>query len=192
MNVRVYAVVSVLCLVSLAASIQWSVLANLPVAWRELNAATELTHKALEEKRKGDELMEEVSSTVNAARSAGPLALSVNAPRILEDLHGAYVHYARAVDAINAAVDDLHRALDVIGATADPEIRESLRLMHEGVNRYKMALREFRLGIRAADEGDVGEAFRHVNAAYRLMREGMKLLGRGKEELESKTLLFMG
>ncbi|AAM01563.1 hypothetical protein [Methanopyrus kandleri] len=192
MNARIYAAASVLCLALLAASVQWDVLADLPEAWRELNAATELAHKALEEKKKGDELMEEVSATVNAARSAGPLALSVNAPRILEDLHGAYVHYARAVDAIDAAVDHLDRTLDMIGATADPEIKESLKLMHEGVSHYRMALKEFKLGVQAADEGDVGEAFRHVNAAYRMMREGMKLFSRGKAELESKTLLFMG
>ncbi|WP_457614343.1 hypothetical protein [Methanopyrus sp.] len=192
MNVRVYAAASVLCLTLLAVSIQWDVLVNLPTAWRELNMATELVYKALEEKKKGDKLMEEVSATVNAARSAGPLALSINVTRILGDLQEAYVHYDRAVDAIGAAVDHLDKALHMIGATADPEIRESLRLMHEGVGRYRMAMKEFKLGIRAADEGDVEEAFRHINAAYRLMREGMKLFNRGKAELESKTLLFMG
>ncbi|WP_457620829.1 hypothetical protein [Methanopyrus sp.] len=192
MNARLYAVASVLCLTLLAVSIQWNVLVNLPTAWKELNMATELAHKALEEKKKGDELMEDVSAIVNAARSAGPLALSVNAARILGDLHEAYVHYARSVDAIGAAVDHLDRALHMIGATADPEIRESLKLMHEGVDRYRMALKEFKLGVRAADEGDVGEAFRRVNAAYRLMREGTGLFNRGKAELESKTLLFMG
>ncbi len=189
MGPREYALISIVCLLASAASIQWDVLLNLPSAVHDLMMAGELSRQALHEKARGDELMQDAS---RAVATASPTTALTVLPRVTRDMVQAHRHYSRALELAEASLAHLERGLRLVGATQDPEVRRALGLMKRGLAKYRRALREFKRGIEAAQSGDFGAAMRHVNASYRVMKGAERELNSGRSILESKTLFFMG